>query len=104
MSNQIEENARPGEDVFRPAETQVREIFRRKGQRGLAVCLHQIASQRPGKIWESLVQEGKRSDRSQTRVGIGIESAGNETRQRSARDISTQQAKEGTNHTKQGLH
>ena len=39
-----------------------------------------------------------------TRVGVEIESAGNETRQRSARDISAHQAKDGTDHTKQGLH
>src|ERR1017187_352584 len=102
MSDQIEENARPGEDVFRPAETQIREIFRRKGQGGLAVCLHQIASQRSGKIGESLVQERKRSDRSQKRIGVGIESSGNETRWLSACDISAHQAKEGTDHTQQG--
>src|SRR5208283_1166943 len=80
MGDEIVKDARPGEDVLRPAETQVGEIFRRKGQRGLAVCLHQIASRSPGKIWESLVQEGKWSDRSQTRVGVEIESAGNEPR------------------------
>jgi len=32
MSDQIEENAGPGEDVFRPAETQVGKILRREGQ------------------------------------------------------------------------
>ena len=58
------------------------------GQRSLAVGLHQLASQSPGKIGDSLMQEGKWFDRSQTRVGVEIESAGDGTRQRRARDIS----------------
>ena len=94
MNDEIIANARPGKDVFRPAETEVREMFQRDRPRINLAAAKQPTS-RVGSF--CVEQKGKGSGCGQQRVDVEIDSARDETCRQCAADFNAKQTQGGTN-------